>query len=221
MNNTSTVDHWRAIRTSSMLTRLFRRQFQKSLLSATPERVLKLLALHRIRCVLIGIVGTSGWRSQPRASGDVDVLVAQRSFKRATHVLKQAFPRLRQGGHEGRATLLFGRDRSEVIDIWTPYTPLLREVFTTSVVVRENVRIPCLEAALATKYASVLREHREMSSRFLDAGDLGDMFMENRKHLDVARLERLADLVREHGGKRLLRWLEKLNAGTGRLELPN
>ncbi|MFO0969021.1 MAG: hypothetical protein U0793_26000 [Gemmataceae bacterium] len=216
-------DHWRAIRTSGWLTGLFRRQFEKKTLNATPERILNVLKSSRIRCVLIGVVGMAGWRSQPRASGDVDILVARSNFSKAVSRLRGEFRLLRVTRDKGKATFdwrgRFGWD--SIIDVFKPSDRLLREAYSDPIVLPNGVRIARLEVALATKYRNATNATREWGDKYQDAADLGDSFRQSEPYVDMGILRKLADVVRPNGGLRLVRFLNHLKKKTGRIKLPS
>ncbi len=71
-------------------------QFQTS-----PEAGIRVLNDVGVRFLLVGLHGIGGWMRKPRATDDVDVLVATRNHKKAVKVLLEAFPYLEAEDHEG------------------------------------------------------------------------------------------------------------------------
>ena len=61
--------------------------------------VLRVLNRGKISYVLVGAHGLASWRGKPRATEDVDVIVAAKHVKKATQLLLDAFPQL-EGGVE-------------------------------------------------------------------------------------------------------------------------
>ncbi len=87
-------DHLEALHTSSELTRWFRKDREPEVLNVTPENVIAALNRAGIRPVLMGTYGIGGYRSEPRATQDVDVLVTRREVRKAVRVLEEEFPYL-------------------------------------------------------------------------------------------------------------------------------
>ena len=58
------------------------------------EDVIRVLNAAKVRFVLVGAHGLAGWRNKPRATEDVDVVVAQNHLKKAVKALETAFPNL-------------------------------------------------------------------------------------------------------------------------------
>lgn len=67
-------------------------QLEKRFLS--PLDVIRVLNREKISFVLVGAYGLSGWRSQARATEDVDVVVAARQVAKAVRALTKAFANL-------------------------------------------------------------------------------------------------------------------------------
>src|SRR5438876_874134 len=59
-----------------------------------PLAVVRVLNKAKIPFVLVGAYGLAGWRKEPRATEDVDVVVAARQVKKAVRVLLGAYPHL-------------------------------------------------------------------------------------------------------------------------------
>src|SRR5687768_7113574 len=86
--------HQRYLRTSIALSRMQ----VKGVIS--PLDVIRILNANKISFVLVGAHGLAGWMKKPRATQDVDVVVADRQLKKATRVLAAAFPHLELEEHE-------------------------------------------------------------------------------------------------------------------------
>lgn len=71
----STRWHREALRIGSALTLHFRRKYQPEAIMVTPEAVIEILKKAKVKFVLMGTYGIEGYRTQPRATQDVDVLV--------------------------------------------------------------------------------------------------------------------------------------------------
>src|SRR5258708_33341258 len=86
--------HWEALHTSSRLTSYFRRVHERMATDVTPEKVIETLHHAGIKSVLMGTHALSTYRSEPRATQDVDVLVRKKDVRRAVQALREAFPEL-------------------------------------------------------------------------------------------------------------------------------
>src|SRR5258707_10982698 len=91
---TTLKNHRRALETSSWLTDLFRRQKKQMCVGIGPREVIAALADGGVKCVLMGTHALNTWRSQPRATQDVDILVRSRVARRAVESLRSNFPDL-------------------------------------------------------------------------------------------------------------------------------
>jgi hypothetical protein len=74
-----------------------------------PLEVVRVLGEARVRFMLVGSHGLGGWTKKPRATADVDVLVAARDQGKAVAVLLAAFPGLAAEEQVG-VTRLLDRD---------------------------------------------------------------------------------------------------------------
>src|SRR5713226_4265524 len=59
-----------------------------------PLDVIRILNDAKIPFVLVGAYGLAGWRKEPRATEDVDIVVAAKQVKKAVKFLCKAFPEL-------------------------------------------------------------------------------------------------------------------------------
>src|SRR5436190_1648550 len=59
-----------------------------------PAQVIRVLNANKISFVLVGLHGLSAWMREPRATKDVDVIVAIKHVKKAVRVLLSAFTNL-------------------------------------------------------------------------------------------------------------------------------
>src|SRR5262245_58137974 len=92
-----------------------------------PSEVITALKGAGVRFMLVGHHGIGGWMKKPRATQDVDVLVAARHHKKAVRALLAAFPNLEADDHPV-VTRLRDRETHEVaIDLMKPNQELFRE----------------------------------------------------------------------------------------------
>ena len=93
----------------------------------TPLDVIKVLNDADVKFMLLGAHGIGGWLRDPRATQDVDVLVAMRSQKKAINALRTAFPQLDVEDHPV-VTRFREKETGEVrIDVMKPNQELFRE----------------------------------------------------------------------------------------------
>jgi hypothetical protein len=180
----------------------------------TPWQVIALLNREKISFVLVGAHGVGGWMGDPRATQDVDVVVAERHIKKATRVLLAEFPHLEARDEEVVVRLQDRESEKVLIDLLKPRA-LYRETFkhTHAVSVRgHNYRIPSLEMALAMKFAAMISPARPLPKRLKDASDFALMVGQN-PDLDEGTLHRLAELVYRAGGVEVREIVQKVRAG--------
>jgi hypothetical protein len=85
--------------------------------------------------MLVGAHALGGWTQAPRATEDVDVLVAARGYKKALAALSIAFPDLVAEDHEVVTQLRNPVTKKVAIDVMKPNQPLYREALKHTIVV--------------------------------------------------------------------------------------
>src|SRR6516165_4323399 len=85
--------HENSLRTSTALARMA----MQGLIA--PLDVITALNRNKISFVLVGLHGLGGWMHEPRATQDVDVIVASRHHKKAISTLIDEFPNLEAVEH--------------------------------------------------------------------------------------------------------------------------
>lgn len=206
-------DHLEALATSSKLTGWFRKGREPEVLNVTVENVIAALNQAGIRPVLMGTYGIGGYRSEARATEDVDVLVSKREVRKAVRVLEQEFPYL-----ELEENVVVARFRNPVthkvvLDVMKPTSQAIQIVFRNAVVVGESHRIPTLEMAIASKFVAIMSPTRRQKKKQVDLGDFIDVIEHNRAILNLEKLRRLADKVHPGGGAKLLNMVTDIDAG--------
>ncbi|NOX54894.1 MAG: hypothetical protein GXP27_10755, partial [Planctomycetes bacterium] len=207
----------RAVATSARLTREFRETYRSGALDISPHDVVDVLVGAGLKqWVLMGLHGYVGYLPEPRATQDVDVLVAYSERQRAVRAIREKWPRLivRQFSevvrfHDPGDCDAEGHPRP-VIDLMVPWgrfqESILKEFVTTDA--STGHRIPRLEAALVAKYAAMISVHRSREKKEYDAGDFRRMVLANRDRIRRDDLRRLADEVWEGGGEEIERFLD-------------
>jgi hypothetical protein len=180
-----------------------------------PSEVIAVLKAANVSFVLVGAYGLGGWIRKPRATEDVDVIVAARHHKKAIKALLATFAHLEAEDHEV-VTRLRDRETHEVaIDVMRPNQQLFREIFKHTHTVSsqgQTYRIPSLEMALAMKFAPMISLHRKDADKLLDAHDF--MYMvEANPDIDMKKLCELGDLVYPCGGKEIQEMVRRVRAG--------
>ncbi|MCI0739770.1 MAG: hypothetical protein L0Y72_12055 [Gemmataceae bacterium] len=199
----------KSLRTSTFLSRLYVKNM------ITPLQVIKVLNEHKVSFVLVGLHGLSGWMREPRATQDVDVVVAARHVKKAVAVLLDAFTNLEAVDLPVVTRLKLRGTDDVLIDVMKPLQQPHKEVFKNSVAVTEKgqtYRIPTVEMALALKFAPMVSLHRADKDKYQDAHDF-ILLVENNLELDSGKLAELGDLVYPGGSKEILELVRKARAG--------
>ena len=206
-------DHLEALRTSTKVTRWYRKEWEPSVLKVTVENVIAALNRVGIRPVLMGTHGLGGYRSEARATQDVDVLVVGREVRKAVRTLEEAFPYLEIVDLPAVVRFVNPVSQKVVIDVMKPNQEAIRVVFRNTIAVGKTHRIPTLEMALASKFVAMNSPTRKLPKKLIDLGDFADVIRHNRHVLDLEKLGRLADKMQPSGGKRILELVADLDAG--------
>jgi len=208
-----TTRHRAALAKSSQLTAIFRRMYKPQAAMITPEAVIKVLNQAKVKFILMGTHGIGGWRSEPRATQDVDVLVRKSHHRKAVAAVKKAFSDLQVQDLPAVTRFLDPLDGKPVIDLMKPEEDFYREVFKNPVRVGKTHLIPNLEAALASKYAAMISPHRPAEKKALDEGDFISMVAQNYEVIDLALLFSLGEMVKTNGGVEIQRFVVQAKAG--------
>lgn len=180
-----------------------------------PLDVISVLNAAGIKFMLVGLHGISGWMQKPRATQDVDVIVAARHHKKALKALLTSFPNLQVDDLPVVTRLREGETKKVVIDVMKPNQELFRHALKYTRTVEsegQTYHIPSLELALAMKFAPMVSLHRRDAEKFQDAHDFIHM-VESNAEIDPKKLAELGDLVYPEGGKELLEKVRQVRAG--------
>jgi hypothetical protein len=206
--------HGRSLATSTALSVYYMPE------AITPLQVIEALNGAGVRFVLLGAHGLGGWMRKPRATEDVDVLVAARGHKKAVRTLLAAFPHLEADDHPA-VTRLRDRDSKAVaIDVIKPNQDLFRAALKNTFEVESGGQryfIPSLEMALALKFAHRISPNRGTADQYQDAHDFITMVKVN-PDLDLDKLAELGEFVYPGGGKELVEKVGQVRRG-GKLHL--
>src|SRR5579872_2329067 len=134
----SATIHGQSLATATVLTSY---QVMKPI---APLDVIRVLNREGISFVLVGAYGLAGWTKTPRATQDVDVIVAGRQHKKAVRALLAAFPHLDADDQEVVTRLRDRESGAVTIDVMRPNL-LYRAAFKHTVRVEasgQEYRIP-------------------------------------------------------------------------------
>jgi hypothetical protein len=180
----------------------------------SPQQVIAILNRAKIRFVLVGAYGLAGWM-KPRATKDVDVVVALRQVKKAVRLLTESFPNLEAEDVEVVVRLRDRTSEEVIIDVMKPVQQPYREIFkhTTKVAVKgQEYRVPSLEMALTCKFAPIISLARVDARKYQDAHDFIVMVQQN-SNIDLEKLAELGDLIYSGGGKEIVEMVRQVRAG--------
>jgi hypothetical protein len=180
-----------------------------------PLEVISILNAANVRFMLVGAYGLVGWTRTPRATQDVDVLVATRGYKKAIKALLSAFPQLEAEDYPVVTRLHDRESQQVIIDVLKPNQPLYREALKHTSTIQagaQSYQIPTLEMALAMKFAPMISLTREDKKKHLDAHDFIAM-VEANPDIDLEKLAELGDLVYPGGGLEIVEKVRQVRAG--------
>ena len=209
--------HARGVRTSTRLTRQIKRTHRKQAMDIAVQDVIDVLVAAEIKgWVLMGLHGYVGYLPEPRATQDVDVMVPYSQRKRAVKAIRQAWPELLVRELSQVVRFMDPQDcypdgePKPVIDLMLPWGKFQETILAQFVVVDEETqhRIPRLEAALVSKYASMISQHRDRDKKEQDAVDFRRMVRANHDRINRADLRRVADEVWDGGADEVEQFLE-------------
>src|SRR5262249_34326935 len=137
----------------------------------TPLQVIRVLNTARVKFMLLGAHGLGGWTREPRATKDVDVLVATRGHRKAVKALLMAFPHVQAEDHEVVTRLRDPETGTVVIDVMKPNQPLYRDALKHAHHVESDGHkylVPSLEMALAMKLSAMISLTRSEDKKLFD-----------------------------------------------------
>jgi hypothetical protein len=180
-----------------------------------PLEVITVLNREGVSFVLVGAYGLSGWVVKPRATEDVDVVVAAKHHKKAVKALLAEFSHL-ESCDLPVVTRLRDRETQEVaVDIIKPNQELYRAAFKHTHKVQmqgQTYRVPSLEMALAMKFAPMISLYRDDADKHMDAHDFMKM-VRAHEEIDLQTLKELGNLVYPGGGAEILELVGKVRTG--------
>lgn len=204
--------HRRDFRISERLTRYFFEGHRgEGMIS--PAKVLRTLYNAKIKFVLMGTHGLATWRKHPRATEDVDILVALSNVKKAVKVLHEAFPKLEVVDASVVTRFVHPKTKRPVIDLMKPVQDVFRLALRHVVAIDDYQSIPTLEMALISKFAAMISPNRRGPKKMIDAGDFMQMTLSNAGEIDMKKLKRFAESVYQGAAEQVEKMVLDVLAG--------
>lgn len=179
-----------------------------------PLDIIDVLNTNHVRFVLVGTHGLAGWIKNPRASVDVELVIAERHLKKATRALRDAFSLLEAEELEAVVRLKESASGRFRIDLLRPQAIYQHASKHTHFIMvgNEGYLVPSLEMALAMKFAAIVYPDRSMLNTYQNAHDFLLMAKGHPETYDTV-LKALGDLVHPDGGTALLEMVRKAREG--------
>jgi nucleotidyltransferase AbiEii toxin of type IV toxin-antitoxin system len=178
----------------------------------SPDDVARVLDRAKVPYVLLGAHAINVYTGRPRATQDVDMLTGAPA--KARRAIGQAFPHLTVEDHP--VVIRFLENGEEVLDLIKAGSgPIFRRILRLTTRVRigdVSVAIPTLEAALASKFCSMISPTRASDDRMQDAVDFSRAAKLHGKP-DRDLLHELGELVYAGGGDAILKLVDDARAG--------
>jgi len=212
------LDHRAALRISSRVTKNIRRMQGRTTMNIEPSEVIKVLNKAGINFTLVGAHGIAGWLLEPRASQDVDFMI-HAQHKKAVQTLRKAFPYLSVEDTVAVTRFIDPETDLAVIDLMKPHSDLHKALPKNAVQIGKTHRVPDLEMALALKFAAMDSPNRRANKKRLDKFDFVSMVEANGEDIATDKLSSLGEMVKNGGGKEILKLVEEARAeGLGESE---
>jgi hypothetical protein len=206
-------EHLQALHISSELTQWFRRVRQPQVEKVTPEGIIAALHREGINPVLMGTHGLVGYRSESRATQDVDLLVIKKDVRKAVRILEREYPYLEIHDSSAVTRMVDPVSQKVVIDVLKPVSRAMQTVFRHTVKIGDTHRIPELEMALACKFVAMMAPNRRDAKKMVDLSDFIDVVQNKRDVLDLEKLKRFADPLHPKGATAIMRLVENIDSG--------
>ena len=177
----------------------------------SPVQIARILRLASVRHVIIGTHAVNAYSGRPRATADVDVIVAHPH--KAAAAIAQRFVKLTR--IDSPEMIRFTDGKLEAVDLLIPVRPvhrrLLKEIRTVGIG-GERLHLPTLEATLASRFDAMRLTNRRYPEQYQDAAD----FMRIVDANDDINLKLLAQLgeiaIPRGGGDDIVRCVEDSRA---------
>ncbi len=214
---TQAVGHAQGLEIASEITLNFRETWRPQSMKITPQQVIEAIVAGGVRnWVLMGLYGYVGYLSQPRATQDVDVMVARDERDLAVAAISKRWPKLEI--RDSPIVVRFadpgethgGQAPQVVIDIMLPNDECQLSILNDCVRIDPATghRLPTREAAMAAKYSAIVSPYREWVRKQQDAVDFRRIVLPDHDLVDHKEAHRLGELIFPGGGDELLEFIQ-------------
>jgi hypothetical protein len=180
-----------------------------------PEDVIRVLNAAKVTFTLVGAHGLGGWTGKPRATEDVDIVVALRHVKKSVAALTGAFTHLDVDDQPAVVRLRDRETNAVAIDVMKPNQPIIHAALKHTHAIqsgRMTYKVPSLEMALALKFAPMVSLNRAEEDKHVDAADFIRVVRHN-SDINLEKLAVLGELVYPGGGKEIVEIVRRIRAG--------
>jgi hypothetical protein len=210
---TRTDRHRRSLKTSTMLIRWFYEMYRPGSVIVDAQKVVRVLSKAGVCPLLIGTHGVGGWRSQARATQDIDILIALKDHARAVRIIGIAFPEMVVESRVSATRFKDPQTGEQRIELIKPLGKTFHMAYRYCHWVGKSHRVPDLEMALILKFSGRVAPQRRRAKRMQDTADFADVVEHNQADLDLPKLGRLADQVYERGRAEIMNLVDDILTG--------
>ncbi len=175
-----------------------------------PLEVIQLFEKHQIEYMLVGGHMLAYHTDNPRATVDVDFIIAKKDFKQAVSIINNVYPNLILNDKNHHITFDDKNDtskHSERIDLIKDEFPLFKLVLKSIQNTNEEIKIPILEAAIVLKFAACISPNRPEEDKLVDQADLIQLIKSNN-NLNKKIVSTLSESIYTGGSNELMQVIE-------------
>ncbi|MCF6317979.1 MAG: hypothetical protein L3J83_01695 [Proteobacteria bacterium] len=180
-----------------------------------PLEIIELFEKNGLKYALIGGHMLAYYTNNPRATVDVDFIIAGGDFKKALKIISNHYSQLLRNDKTHHVTFdtIHGKNFDpERIDLIPDDFPLFKKVLKSLSLTKLKIKIPDIEAAITLKFAASISPNRSESDKLIDQSDLIDLV--NISHqLNENKLISLADSIYTGGGSELMQLISDIKKG--------
>lgn len=210
---TSEARHRDAFETSVKITGWFYDMHRPEVAMTDPHKVIDVLNEAKVSFVLVGTHGLVGYRSESRATHDVDVVATKKDLAKAQAALEEAFPDLKVVDLPAVVRFIEEPSNKGVIDLIKPASKLFRTVFRNTEQVGKSHRIPSLEMVLVLKWFAMTAENRAYARKLQDGGDFADIVAEQGDVIDEPKVRRIGNGIEPGAGTKIVAAIRDVRTG--------
>lgn len=180
-----------------------------------PLEIIKLFEDKGLNYVLVGGHMLAYYTNNPRATVDVDFIIAEADFNKARKIITANYSKLRQNDKTHHVTFdcIHSKDsEAERIDLIKDGFPLFKQVLKALSKKSGKLKIPNIEAAIVLKFAASISPNRAEDDKLIDQADLINLIKTKAK-LNEKTLVLLAECIYTGGGNELLQVINDIKQG--------